>query len=675
MSLLRRVSFNSAIFYRRLHYKLSYSGDKKEVNYQILTDSNIKGEITQLINDHQLDTVPKLFDFACDKFAKQNHLGYRKVLEKNEDGKLVLEDKYTWQTYEQIHKRVTNLAKGMKQLGLKNKLIIYADTSPEWYISAMASFKLSLVIGTLYTNLGDQGIASGINQLQAETIVTNDHLVEKILSLKPKLPSLKNVLVIGNNAPIDTDQNVLIKSVSHLETEGSLISGDLKNDELKPENQAVIMFTSGSTGDPKGVMLSHGALIGNAQYVSGPGNEYAYGYDINQSSTYAGYLPMAHIFEFCQEISLMSVGIKIGYSSPFTLTDAGLALAPGQKGDIGILKPNSMLAVPAVMNKVHRGIENKIKSKGGLFMKLFEKLLQRRDMGKGTPVLDKLILDKVSQSLGGNLKVIVVSGAPFSAQVQNYLKNTICPTILPAYGMTESSGGIIMCRNTDAPFDHVGAPFHECIKIKLRNWEEGNYKVDDPEGPKGELLVSGPVLSNGYWNQPDLTNESFISIKGEKWFCSGDIAHIDSVGNLRIIDRKKDLIKLQMGQFVSLGKVESALKLHFMVENVCVIADPMKSFCVALVVPDLLALKKMAKDIGITETENVCQDPKIIDELTKSIKIHCEKEHLKPFEIPRNVALIDQPWTPESGLVTATLKPKRKAISEKHQHLISALYQ
>ncbi len=163
-------------------YKLEFSADKTEVTYQLQNEASMHGEITRIIQEHDLTTVPKLFDYACSKFASQSHLGTRQVLtrtlETSPDGKslekLVLDSKYEWQSYQEVHARVQNLAFGLNAFGLQagDRVIIYADTCPEWYMASMACFKLSVVLGTLYTNLGDKGIISGINQLGVETIVT-----------------------------------------------------------------------------------------------------------------------------------------------------------------------------------------------------------------------------------------------------------------------------------------------------------------------------------------------------------------------------------------------------------------------------------------------------------------------------------------------------------------------
>ena len=234
-----------------------------------------------------------------------------------------------------------------------------------------------------------------------------------------------------------------------------------------------------------------------------------------------------------------------------------------------------------------------------------------------------------------------------------------------------------MQRSTDKDFGNVGVPFHSDIKIKLRNWEEGGYKVTHSEGPQGEILVSGAVVAEGYWNQPGLTAESFITDKdGSKWFCSGDIGFFDvQEGVFKIIDRKKDLIKLQMGQFVSLGKVEACLRMHGIVENVCVIADPLKDHCVALIVPDIDLLQAMAQNLGLKfdNLEDLCQNPVLIEHVLTQL-LDLSQKHLKSFETPKRIGLIPQIWTPEAGLVTATLKPKRKAIMEEYQDVIQQLY-
>merc|ERR1719516_591085 len=181
------------------------------------------------------------------------------------------------------------------------------------------------------------------------------------------------------------------------------------------------------------------------------------------------------------------------------------------------------------------------------------------------------------------------------------------------------------------------------MEVKLVNWEEGHYRVTDTPRPRGELVIGGNSVAKGYFKNDKMTAENLITEGGKKCFRTGDVGELWEDGNLRIIDRKKDLVKLQLGEYVSLGKVESQLKTHPLVENICVYGDSYQSYTVAVMVPIRNALEKLAQE-------------------------------LEKFEIPRIVTLVPEAWTPESGLVTAAFKIKRKVIQTFFQQDIDQMY-
>jgi long-chain acyl-CoA synthetase len=212
--------------------------------------------------------------------------------------------------------------------------------------------------------------------------------------------------------------------------------------------------------------------------------------------------------------------------------------------------------------------------------------------------------------------------------------------------------------------------------IKLVNWEEGNYRVDDKPHPRGEVWIGGDMVGNGYFDLPEATATEFFEEGGKFWFKTGDIALMEPDGVLRIIDRKKDLVKLQFGEYVSLGKVESELKSCPYVDNICIYGDSMKTFCVALVVPVQSKLEQLATSLGVTwqSLEELCKNEKVTQGVMKEIVAHGKKSKLQKFEIPGSLKLCPELWTPESNLVTAAFKLKRKPVQEFYQRDINMLY-
>ena len=204
----------------------------------------------------------------------------------------------------------------------------------------------------------------------------------------------------------------------------------------------------------------------------------------------------------------------------------------------------------------------------------------------------------------------------------------------------------------DGTTGKVGAPMAG-MEVKMVNWEEGHYRVSDRPRPRGEVIIGGASVARGYYKNDKKTREDFYDEGGKRWFRTGDIAEMFEDGTVRIVDRKKDLVKLQLGEYVSLGKVEAQLKTHPLVENICVYGDSYQSYTVAVMVPIRGALEKLATDLGKTYSDfnKLCEDKDIIQAVTKTLGIHGIKSNLEKFEIPRMISLAPEAWTPESGQI------------------------
>merc|ERR1712210_325290 len=209
------------------------------------------------------------------------------------------------------------------------------------------------------------------------------------------------------------------------------------------------------------------------------------------------------------------------------------------------------------------------------------------------------------------------------------------------------------------------------------NWEEGNYRVTDTPRPRGEILIGGASVARGYFKNEEKTREDFYNEGGKRWFRTGDIGEMFEDGTVRIVDRKKDLVKLQLGEYVSLGKVEAQLKTNPIVDNICVYADSLKTHTVAIIVPVKEALERVAKGMKKSqdEFEEICKDNEVVQEVLKKLTVHGKTNGLEKFEIPTAITLCPEVWIPESGLVTAAFKLKRKAIQLAFQPAINLMYE
>lgn len=224
----------------------------------------------------------------------------------------------------------------------------------------------------------------------------------------------------------------------------------------------------------------------------------------------------------------------------------------------------------------------------------------------------------------------------------------------------------------------VGAPLVGAA-VKLADWDEAGYHaLDNP--PRGEIVIGGDTVAKGYYKNDSLTREMFFEENGMRWFYTGDIGEMCSDGTIKIIDRKKDLVKLQYGEYVSLGKIETELKTCPIVDNICVYGSSFHTYLVALVVPNRKVILQLAEQLGKSTKDSqdnfaaLCEDNDIVREATAIIVVHAREAQLIKMEIPTKVKLCHEDWLPQNGLVTAAFKIRRKQIQDFYQEAIDSLY-
>ncbi|XP_042732310.1 long-chain-fatty-acid--CoA ligase 4 isoform X1 [Lagopus leucura] len=638
------------------------------------------------INIPGADTLDKLFDHALAKFGKKDCLGTREILsEENEmqpNGKVfkkLILGTYRWLSYEEVNQKVNRLGSGLIALGLtpKSTVVIFCETRAEWMIAALTCFKYNFPLVTLYATLGEEAVTYGLNECGALYLITSAELLEsKLKATLPQISCLKHIIYVDNKTINKSEypDNVEIHSMQTVEELGAKSeNASIQPSRPVPTDLALVMYTSGSTGRPKGVMMQHKNLIagmtGQCERIPGLGPK----------DTYIGYLPLAHVLELTAEISCITYGCRIGYSSPLTLSDQSSKIKKGSKGDCTVLKPTLMAAVPEIMDRIYKNVMSKVQEMNYIQRTLFkigyDYKLEQIKRGYDAPLCNILLFKKVKALLGGNIRMMLSGGAPLSPQTQRFMNICFCCPVGQGYGLTETCGAGTITEVADYSTGRVGAPLI-CCEIRLRDWQEGGYTNRDKPNPRGEIVIGGPNVSMGYFKNEEKTAEDFTTDEnGQRWFCTGDIGEFHPDGCLQIIDRKKDLVKLQAGEYVSLGKVEAALKNCSLIDNICAYAKSDQSYVISFVVPNQKKLTALAEQKGISGTwVEICNNPTMEAEILREIKEVANKMKLERFEIPIKVRLSPEPWTPETGLVTDAFKLKRKELKNHYLNDIERMY-
>ncbi|KAL1425908.1 hypothetical protein MTO96_018744 [Rhipicephalus appendiculatus] len=636
-----------------------------------------------------VSTLDELARRAITKWPQRRSLGTRAFLHRTEEKqpdsgkvfkKVALGD-YEWLTYHEVDRQIELTARGLRAIGARPRqyLAILAETRLEWLLTAHACFRSNIPLVTLYATLGDEGIVSAVNETEVTHLVTSADLLQRVQNVVNKMPSLTHIVCIENpdsQLPVFEDQIPKVIPFSNLERLSASFVAE--KGVPTPEDVAIVMYTSGSSGAPKGVVATHRNIIAAIHGLGAVRQAYC-----SKEDTYIAYLPLAHVFELSVESLVFGTGTPIGFSSALTLTDASTGIAKGCRGDAALLRPTQMAAVPLVVDRICKSISDAVASKGLLLKALFEYAVDYKnfwlDRGFDTPLLNFFVFNSVRRVLGSRLKVLVSGSAPLSTRTRRFARACLCCQVVEAYGMTETCAVATANDVDDTSVGRVGAPVPGTY-VRLVDWPEGAYRVSDKPNPRGEVVVGGPCVTQGYLKRKELTREVFTYEAGVRWFYTGDIGEIFPDGTLKIIDRKKELVKLQYGEYVSLGHVESVLKTCPLVDNVLVYGSSLQTYLVALVAPNHQQLQRLAQDLGRTTgrrltLRELCEDPEVSKAATESILSFARKSgELQKTEVPQKLKLCPDEWRPDTGLVTATFKIRRKPLQDFYAKDINALY-
>lgn len=655
-------------------------------------------------------TVYELVLECCQKWDQRNCMGWRdtveiyeekKTVKKLIDGKETPVEKtwlyyqlshYNYNTFREMIDIMHAVGKGLIKIGMKpngeDRLHIYASTSHKWMKMFIGSQSQAIPIVTAYDTLGEKGLIHSILQTNSSAIFTDNSLLSTLINPLTKCKYIRYVIHFDDIDPKDKRQNGKIYQTAQTAKDEILkVRPDIKfysfNEILKlgqkaakeielhlpkPNDLSCIMYTSGSTGDPKGVVLKHSNIVAgiggaalNVKKAVGPGDRVI------------AFLPLAHIFEMAFELLSFEWGSCLGYANVKTLTKNSVRNC---EGDLVEFKPTIMVGVAAVWETVRKGILQQINELPYLTQKFFwaayyAKLKMNNYSIPGGNTIGNIVFKKVRDATGGQLKFMLNGGSPLSRDAQEFTTNLICPMLI-GYGLTET-----VANTTILDPDHfelgVAGDLTGAVTVKLVDVQELGYLAKNNQG---EVWIKGACVMPEYYKNPEETKNSLTK---DGWFMTGDIGEWTPNGHLKVIDRKKNLVKTLNGEYIALEKLESVYRSNQYVQNICVYADETKVKPIAIIVPNQVPLKKLAKQLGVmdeneTDIEPHLQDKRLVNAAFKDILKTGKSQGLVGIEFLQGIVFFDDEWTPQNGFVTSAQKLQRKKILTAVKNLVNQVY-
>ncbi|CAN0927711.1 Probable CoA ligase CCL6 [Linum grandiflorum] len=605
------------------------------------------------------------FSDSAAKYPNNPMLGRRGVIDSKAGA-------YTWLTYKQVHDSALKIGSAMRTKGISpgDRCGIYGSNSPQWITSMAACTSQAVTYVPLYDTLGANAVEFIINHAEVSIAFVQENKLPSVLSCLSNCCSyLKTIVSFGDiSAGQKKEAEEFGVSCYSWEEFSQLGSLDCELPPKKKTDICNIMYTSGTTGEPKGVIISNEALV--AEVLSVDQLLYLTDRTLDQEDVYFSFLPLAHIYDQVMASYCISKGASIG----FWQGDVRFLME-----DIQTLKPTMFCGVPRVYDRIYSGTMSKVASSGVVRKKIFDfaynyklgNLEKGFPQAKAAPFFDKLVFEKIRLALGGRVRILLSGAAPLPRHVEEFLRVISCSTLSQGYGLTESCGGCLTSIGDIYPMvGTVGVPM-PTIEVRLESVPEMGYDAL-ASTPRGEICLRGNTLFSGYHKREDLTREVLV----DGWFHTGDIGELQPNGAMKIIDRKKNIFKLSQGEYVAVENLENTYSRCPVVASIWVYGNSFESFLVAVVVPDKKALEDWAAEHNVKDDYvSLCKNKQarkyILDELNSIGK----NQQLKGFEMLKAVHLEPVPFDMERDLVTPTFKLKRPQLLKYYKECIDQLYQ
>ncbi|XP_040260994.1 long-chain-fatty-acid--CoA ligase 6 isoform X1 [Bufo bufo] len=576
---------------------------------------------------------------------------------------------YDWLSYKEVSDRAECLGSGLLYQGCRPSsdqfIGVFAQNRPEWIISELACYTYSMVVIPLYDTLGHGAIRYIINTADISTVICDKPEKVKILIEnveKGETPGLKSVVLMDavDQQLVERGKNCSV----HVQTMQELEECGRKNRRSPipptPEDLSIVCFTSGTTGNPKGAMLTHGNVVAD---FSGFLKVTESQWSPTSEDVHISYLPLAHMFERMVQSVVYCHGGRIG----FFQGDIRLL-----SDDMKTLQPTIFPVVPRLLNRMYDKIfsqaDTPIKRWILEFASRRKEAEVRRGVIRNNSLWDKLLFNKVQASLGGHVRMIVTGAAPASPTVLGFLRAALGCQVYEGYGQTECTAGCTFTTPGDWTSGHVGAPL-PCNFIKLVDVEEMNYFAAKGEG---EICVKGPNVFKGYLKDKDKTEEA---LDQDGWLYTGDIGKWLPNGTLKIIDRKKHIFKLAQGEYIAPEKIENIYIRSEPLSQIYVHGDSLQAFLVGIVVPDAEVMPGWAKKKGFDGTfAELCNNLEVKKTIMADMVRLGKESGLHSFEQVKAVHIHKEMFTVQNGLLTPTLKARRRELRDFFKQEIEELY-